>query len=325
MKNVLDEHVTAQDFEREPGTGPANRRSVPLTEMTTRTEPESRPRSLKAEDGAAALRVSFVGAGTMAEAIARGLIARGVVEASNVVASAPRPERRGYLAETYGLRAVADNATAVRNADVVLLCVKPQTIPQVLPELRQALNPRQLVISIAAGVSLSMLEKESYHPAIVRSMPNTPVNVGEGMTVWVASRAVTPAQIAQTRAIFSALGHEMQVGAESFLDMATSISGCGPAYLFLVMEALTDAGVQIGLPRYMSEELVLQTILGSARLAQESKRHPAALKNAVTSPGGTAAAALYQLEKGGLRPTMADAVMAAFDRARALGGDGGTT
>jgi len=152
-------------------------------------------------------------------------------------------------------------------------------------------------------------------------MPNTPVNVGEGMTVWAPSHAVTPTQVAQTRTVFAALGHEMQVDNEGFLNMATSISGCGPAYLFLVMEALTDAGVQIGLPRYMAEELVMQTVLGAARLAQETKRHPAALKNAVTSPGGTAAAALYQLEKGGLRPTMADAVMAAFQRAASLGHD----
>jgi pyrroline-5-carboxylate reductase len=139
------------------------------------------------------------------------------------------------------------------------------------------------------------------------------------MTVWVASHAVTPAQLAHTRTIFQALGREMQVDSEDFLDMATSISGCGPAYLFLVMEALTDAGVQIGLPRYIASELVTQTVLGAARLAQESARHPAALKNAVTSPGGTAAAALYQLEKGGLRPTMADAVMAAYQRSIALG------
>jgi pyrroline-5-carboxylate reductase len=150
-------------------------------------------------------------------------------------------------------------------------------------------------------------------------MPNTPAHVGEGMTVWVASHAVTPAQLAHTRTIFQALGREMQVDSEDFLDMATSISGCGPAYLFLVMEALTDAGVQIGLPRYIASELVTQTVLGAARLAQESARHPAALKNAVTSPGGTAAAALYQLEKGGLRPTMADAVMAAYQRSIALG------
>ncbi len=264
-------------------------------------------------------RVSFVGTGAMAEAILRGLILRGVVTPRDVVVSAPREERRAYLTETYGVRAVAGNDEAARGADIVLLCVKPQTVPKVLPELRETLDTRQLLVSIAAGVSLRTLEGFSYHPAIVRSMPNTPAHVGEGMTVWVASHAVTPAQIAHARAIFGALGREMQVDNEDFLNMATSLSGCGPSYIFLVMEALTDAGVQIGLPRYMAEELVTQTVLGAARLAQESGRHPAALKNGVTSPGGTAAAGLYQLEKGGLRPTLADAVMAAYERSVALG------
>ena len=293
--------------------------------MTARSMADVQAQAQRIEERTTALRVGFIGAGIMAEAIIRGLITRGVVAAHDVVASAPRPERRGYLTETYGLRAVADNATAARDVDVVMLCVKPQTVAKALPELREALTPRQLVISIAAGVSLHTLESLSYHPAIVRSMPNTPVNVGEGMTVWAPSHAVTPTQAAQTRTVFAALGREMQVDNESFLNMATSISGCGPAYLFLVMEALTDAGVQVGLPRYMAEELVMQTVLGAARLAQETKRHPAALKNAVTSPGGTAAAALYQLEKGGLRPTMADAVMAAFQRAASLGHDEQTT
>lgn len=288
--------------------------------MTMTISPDTKPTMEQQGELARALRVSFVGAGTMAEAIIRGLIENGVVQPGHIVASAPRPERRSYLSETYGLRAVAGNGEAAQGADVVMLCVKPQTVPKVLPELRETLDTRQLVISVAAGVSLETLENLTYHPAIVRSMPNTPANVGEGMTVWVASHAVTQTQLAQTRAIFQGIGRELQVDNETFLDMATSISGCGPSYLFLVMEAMIDAGVQIGLPRYIAEELVTQTVLGAARLAQESRRHPAALKNAVTSPGGTAAAALYQLEKGGLRPTMADAVMAAYERSLALGG-----
>lgn len=287
--------------------------------MTATVAPTPQTQTERQEARPAQLRVSFVGAGTMAEAIIRGLIQRGIVAPRDIVASAPRPERRAYLTETYGLRAVPENAEAAREADVVMLCVKPQTVPKVLPELREALDTRQLIISIAAGVSLETLVNLSYHPAIVRSMPNTPVHVGEGMTVWVASHAVTQMQTAYTRSIFRALGREMQVDNESFLNMATSINGCGPAYLFLVMEGLIDAGVQIGLPRYMAEELVIQTVLGAARLAQESSRHPAALKNGVTSPGGTAAAALYQLEKGGLRPTLADAVMAAYERSIELG------
>lgn len=287
--------------------------------MTAVITPTTQEAPEKEDRLCTSLRVSFIGTGTMAEAILRGLILHGVVAARDIVASAPREERRAYLAETYGVRAVAENAVAAHGADIIMLCVKPQTVPKVLPELREILDTRQLIISVAAGVSLQTLEGMSYHPAIVRSMPNTPAHVGAGMTVWVASHAVTAEQIAHTRAIFGALGRELQVDNEDFLNMATSLSGCGPSYLFLVMEALTDAGVQIGLPRYIAEELVTQTVLGAARLAQETGRHPAALKNGVTSPGGTAAAGLYQLEKGGLRPTLADAVMAAYERAVALG------
>ncbi len=290
--------------------------------MTTTMAPETLTATRTEGETPGSPRVSFVGTGTMAEAILRGLLTRGVVAPGDVVASAPRPERRAALSESYGVRTVAENAAAADGADVVLLCVKPQMVPKVLPELREVLDSRQLVVSIAAGVSLAALESLSYHPAIVRSMPNTPSHVGEGMTVWVASHAVTAAQTAHTRAIFGALGRELQVDNEDYLNMATSISGCGPSYVFVVMEALTDAAVQIGLPRYIAEELVTQTVLGAARLAQETGRHPAALKNAVTSPGGTAAAALYQLERGGLRPTMADAVMAAYERSVALGRSG---
>ncbi len=265
------------------------------------------------------MRIGIVGAGTMAEAIIKGLLGKNLCGPEGLVASAPREERRAFLHYEYGIRTVRDNAEAIQDASTIILCVKPQTVHTVLPELREAMNGHQALVSIAAGVTMSTLEHGIGNPAVVRAMPNTPCLVGEGMTVWVASPAVQESQIAETQAIFAALGRQMQVSNESFLNMATSISGCGPAYLFLLMEAMTDAGVQIGLPRYMAEELVTQTVLGAARLAQESGRHPAALKNAVTSPGGTAAQALYHLEKGGLRSTMAEAVLAAFHRAQTLG------
>lgn len=266
------------------------------------------------------LRIGIVGAGTMGEIIIRGLIARSVVRACETLASAPRAERREALTAAYpGLRVVESNAEAVAGADVVVLTVKPQTLPSVLADIREALTSDQLVLSIVTGATVKALESGAYHPAIVRAMTNTLCQVGEGMTVWVASRAVTERQLGYTRRIFGALGREIEVHNENYLDMATSINGSGPAYIFLVMEALTDAGVQIGLPRYMAEELVTQTMLGAARLAIETKQHPAALKNAVTSPGGTTAAALYNLEKGGLRSTMAEAVIAAYQRAVALG------
>jgi pyrroline-5-carboxylate reductase len=265
------------------------------------------------------MRIGIVGAGTMAEAIIKGLLGKNLCGPDRLVASAPREERRTFLQYEYGIRVVRSNAEAVAGASSVILCVKPQTVPTVLPELRPHLDNSQVLISIAAGVSMRTLEEGANHPAVVRAMPNTPCLVGEGMTVWVANAAVDEGQVEENRAIFGALGRQMQVSNESFLNMATSISGSGPAYIFLLMEALTDAGVQIGLPRYMAEDLVTQTVLGAARLAQESGRHPATLKNAVTSPGGTAAQALYHLEKGGLRSTMAEAVLAAYHRAQSLG------
>jgi pyrroline-5-carboxylate reductase len=265
------------------------------------------------------MQIGIVGAGTMAEAIIKGILAKGLCGPERLVASAPREERRTFLQYEYGIRTVQSNTEAIAGASTVILCVKPQTVPTVLKELKPVLDDSQALVSVAAGVSLSTLEQGSAHHAIVRAMPNTPSLVGEGMTVWVASERVNETQVDQARAIFSALGRQMQVSNESFLNMATSISGCGPAYLFLLMEAMTDAGVQIGLPRYMAEELVTQTVLGAARLAQETNRHPAALKNAVTSPGGTAAQALYHLEKGGIRSTMAEAVLAAYHRAQTLG------
>jgi len=269
------------------------------------------------------MRIGIVGAGTMAEAIIKGLLGKKLCGPEELVASAPREERRAFLQYEYGIRTVRDNAEAASGASTVILGVKPQTVSTVLPELRAVLTGKALV-SIAAGITMATLEHGSGNQAVVRAMPNTPCLVGEGMTVWVASPAVQENQIAEAQAIFAALGRQMQVSNESFLNMATSISGCGPAYLFLLMEAMTDAGVQIGLPRYMAEELVTQTVLGAARLAQETNRHPAALKNAVTSPGGTAAQALYHLEKGGLRSTMAEAVLAAYHRAQTLGKEGET-
>ncbi len=265
------------------------------------------------------MRIAIVGAGIMAEAIIKGILGKGVCGPDSLVASDPRDERRTFLQMQYGIRLHESNVEAVAGATIVIMAVKPQNVPTVLKELGDVLTDDQALISIAAGIALSTLEQSLGRHAIVRAMPNTPCLVGEGMIVWLPNAWVTPAQIELTRGIFGALGRQLQVSNESFLNMATCISGSGPAYLFLFMEALIDAGVQIGLPRYMSEELVTQTVLGSVRLTQDSERHPAALKNDVTSPGGTTAQALYHLEKGGLRSTIAEAVLAAYHRAQSLG------
>jgi pyrroline-5-carboxylate reductase len=265
------------------------------------------------------MRIAIVGAGIMAEAIIKGILGKGLCGPDALVASDPRDERRAFLQKAYGIRLYESNVEVVSSATVVIMAVKPQNVPTVLADLGPVLTEDQAFISIAAGIALGTLEQVLSRQSIVRAMPNTPCLVGEGMIVWLPNTRVTPAQLELTRAIFGALGRQVQVSNESFLNMATCISGSGPAYLFLFMEALIDAGVQIGLPRYMSEELVTQTVLGSVKLSQESERHPAALKNDVTSPGGTTAQALYHLEKGGLRSTIAEAVLAAYHRAQSLG------
>ncbi len=264
--------------------------------------------------------LAFVGSGTMAEAMMKGILNQKLVSSERIIASGPRPERGRELLQRYGVRWTTDNAEAVEGADVVVLSVKPQVIPKVLPELRGRIKPTALVLSIAAGVSIATLREGLNHDAIARSMPNTPAQVGAGMTVWTVSPETTEDQLAQAQAILGALGEEILVGDETYLDMATALSGTGPAYVFLFMEALIDAGVHLGFSRRIAQQLVEQTVLGSAIFARQSEKHPAELRNMVTSPGGTSAEALYQLEKGGLRTVLSRGVWAAYQRSRSLGG-----
>jgi pyrroline-5-carboxylate reductase len=265
-------------------------------------------------------KLAFVGSGTMAEAMIKGILNQQLVSPEHVMASGPRAERGQQLEERYGVRWTTDNVEAVREADVVVLSVKPQVIPKVLPELQGYIRPEALVLSIAAGVAIATLREGLSHQAIVRSMPNTPAQVAAGMTVWTVSEQATGEQRAQAQAILGALGEEVFVQDEPYLDMATALSGTGPAYVFLFMEALIDAGVHLGFSRRISQKLVEQTVFGAALFAKESHRHPAELRNMVTSPGGTSAEALYQLEKGGLRTVLSRGVWAAYQRSRSLGG-----
>ena len=266
------------------------------------------------------LRIAVIGAGVMCEAMIGGLLKKQLIAADQVIATEPRAERRAELQARFpGLRAVEDNIEAARWAQVVLFAVKPQTLPKVLPELRGALGTGDLAISIVAGAPLRVFAEGLEHPAVVRSMPNTPAQIGEGMTVWAASPAVSEQQRGWAKTILGAAGHEMMVDDESYLDMSTAINGTGPAYIFMMLEAMIDAGVHMGLPRYMAEELVHQTMLGSVRYAIQTGTHAAQLRNAVTSPGGTTAAAMYELEKGGLRTVLTDAIWAAYRRSVELG------
>lgn len=264
------------------------------------------------------MRVGIVGAGVMAEAMISGLLADRV-PAGALVASHPRRERREFLATQHGIRAVSRNVDALSEAEIVVLAVKPQMLGRVMRELRGALRAEQVVLSIVAGATLRSLTVGLAHPAVVRAMPNTPAQIRRGITVWAASDACSAAQRDLARAVLRALGTERQVADEDFVAMATALSGTGPTYLFAVMEALIDAGVHMGFPRDLAHDLVVETLLGSAEFARASEMHPAQLRNAVTSPGGTSAAAIYELEKGRIRTVLSDAVWAAYRRTLELG------
>ena len=294
-------------------SGRARSGSAATSESTRRGVSPAKP---EIEQGK---RLAFVGGGTMAEAMVRGLLERHLVPPSKITVSGPRRERRADLAKRFGVKAVASNAEAARGAHVVVLSVKPQVLPTVMRELRGKLTRNQLVLSIVAGATSRALTSGLEHAAIVRSMPNTPAQVGMGVTAWWATPAVTADQRDLARAILAALGEELGVNSEEEVDMATAVSGTGPSYVFLLMEALVDAAVHLGFSRRVAEELVLRTVEGSALFARRSERHLAELRNMVTSPGGTSAAALYQLEKGGLRTVLSKAVYAAYQRTRELG------
>lgn len=263
-------------------------------------------------------RFAFIGPGVMAEAMIVGLLNKKLAAPKNILAAGPRPERGEELQRKYGIRTTTDNAAAARAADVIVLSVKPQRLSEVMRGIK-GIPPDGLVLSIVAGAPIEKIRSGLKHKPIVRSMPNTPGQIGQGITVWTASKEVTDEQRGLARTILSALGDEIFVEDENYLDMATALSGSGPAYVFLFMEALIDAGVHMGFPRRIAEQLVLQTIKGAAAFYEQAKLHPAALRNQVTSPGGTSAEALYYLEKAGLRTAISRAVWAAYQRSLELG------
>lgn len=265
------------------------------------------------------MRVGIVGAGVMAEAMIAGLVADRAVAPAALVASHPRRDRRETLSHRYGIRAVGANKEAARDAEIVVLAVKPQMLRRVMRELGPSLRPDQMVLSIVAGATIGTLVSGLGHKAVARAMPNTPAQIRRGITVWTASPACTARQRDLARAVLRALGDERQVEDEEFVAMATALSGTGPTYLFAVMEALIDAGVHLGFPRELAHDLVVATLIGSAEYARRSELHPAQLRNLVTSPGGTSAAAIYELERGRLRTVLSDAVWAAYRRTLELG------
>lgn len=262
--------------------------------------------------------ITFIGSGAMAEAMIAGLIRQKLAKPEELSASGPRPERGEELKKKYGVKPFTDNSQAVHNADVVVLSIKPQRLSDVMKGIK-SVHAEALVLSIVAGASIKKIGAGLKHKAIVRSMPNTPGQIGEGITVWAASHETSDEQRETAKKILGALGEEVFVEDESYLDMATALSGTGPAYVFLFTEALIDAGVHMGFPRRIAEQLVLQTIKGSVDFYEQAEKHPATLRNQVTSPGGTSAEALYYLEKAGFRTAISRAVWAAYQRSVELG------
>jgi pyrroline-5-carboxylate reductase len=268
-------------------------------------------------------KIAFIGSGAMAEAMVSGLLRQELARPENLRASDTRVECVEELHEKYGVEPFTDNNRAVEQADVIVLSVKPQRLTEVLGNLKEAVPPAAVVLSIVAGATIDKISKGLKHTAVVRSMPNTPAQIGEGITVWIASPSVSESQKETARTILSALGEEVNVDDENYLDMATALSGTGPAYVFIFMEAMIDAGVHMGFSRRVSEQLVIQTLKGSVdyyqAVNQKSSVHVAALKNQVTSPGGTTAEALYYLEKAGFRTAISRAIWAAYQRSLELG------
>ena len=263
--------------------------------------------------------ISFIGGGAMAEAMIAGVIEAGVTGAEQIRVGEPVEARRGYLRDTYSVETSHDNLDAVRGADVVILAVKPQQTAAVISGLNGRIDEGTTVLSIVGGFKVIQLVDGLGHKAVVRVMPNTPAQIGAGMSVWTATDDVSDAGREAAGAVLRSLGEEIYVPDEKLIDMATALSGCGPAYVFLFIEALIDAGVYIGMSRDMSRTLALQTVLGSARLVAESGRHPAELKDMVTSPAGATVEGILAFEQRAFRGAVMDAVSAAYDKSMALG------
>ncbi len=263
--------------------------------------------------------ISFIGSGTMAEAMIRGLLHQKTVKPNQIIAADPWDERLRFLHDKYGVHTTGSNAEAAENGQVVIFAVKPQSLAKVMPDVRGQLRRQDLLISILAGIPIKRLADGVAHASVVRAMPNTPGQIGAGITVWTATPEVSALHKEQAGAVLGALGKEVLVDDERYMDMATALSGSGPGYIFMMMEAMIDAGVHMGFSRRIASELVLQTMRGSVDYAERSGKHVAELRNQVTSPGGTTAEALYHMEKGGLRTVISRGIWAAYQRSVSLG------
>ncbi|MFQ5399812.1 MAG: pyrroline-5-carboxylate reductase [Anaerolineae bacterium] len=263
--------------------------------------------------------IAFIGSGTMGEAMIRGLLSKNLIKPDQIIAADPWQKRLDYLQQRHGVRTTQNNTEAAEEGQIVILSIKPQSLPMVMPDIRGHLRRQDLLISIIAGAPIKKLADGVAHASVVRAMPNTPAQIGQGITVWTDTPEVSDTHRQQAKAILGSFGEEIYVDDERFLDMATALSGTGPGYVYMVMEAMIDAGVHMGFSRHVARQLVFQTIRGSVEYADRSGKHVAELRNQVTSPGGTTAEALYHLEKGGLRTVISRGIWAAYQRSIALG------
>lgn len=263
-------------------------------------------------------RIAILGAGKIGEALIAGLIEAGAVGRKQIVASARRSERAEELAKRYGIRATTRNREAVAGADVLVICVKPQAMLDILQEIRPDVKPRHLVISVAASVSTRFIEKHLGEKVpVIRTMPNTPCSLREGMTGIAPGAVASDKHLAKARRIFDSIGRTLVLDEKHF-DAVTGLSASGPAFVYTVIESLAEGGVKVGLPREVATELAAQTVLGSARMVLSTREHPAKLRDAVTTPAGCTIDGILELEEGGLRVTLIKAVVRATERAREL-------
>ena len=265
------------------------------------------------------MKIAFIGGGNMGEAMLSAVLGKRLSQPQAISVSDISQSRRQYLEQKYGVATMNDNRQAIKRGDVVVLAIKPQNLAGVMAELNGQLKSAQLVLSIIAGARIDTLRRGLNHNCVVRAMPNTPAQIGEGISVWTATAEVTEQQKGWAGSILGAMGKEIYVDDEKYIDMATAVSGSGPAYIFLFAESLIEAAVHIGLPRDMAQELVVQTLSGSGHFLRKSGKQPLELRKMVTSPGGTTAEALAQLEKGKFTELVKQAVEAAYNKAKRLG------
>ncbi len=266
------------------------------------------------------VKLGLIGCGFMGEAVLRAALDKAVASAADVRIAEASAERRAAVERALGIVPTSDPGEAASDADLIVFAVKPQEFEAAAAPVRGQMRAGQTIVSIMAGVRIATIVRATGHDAVVRVMPNTPAAIGEGMSAWMATPEVTGAGKDQVRALLAALGEEVSVTDEKYIDMATALSSSGPGFVYLLIEAFIDAGVQIGFRRDVAEQLSLQTFLGSARYAAATGKHAAQLRNEVTSPAGTTAAGLLVLEQAGVRAAIVEAVEAAYARAKELGG-----